>query len=188
MSNTIISPPKRLLAKAYVLELINDESHCWKFSLLDQLFSEYEVGLITSIPLSLCDIDDQLVWFYSKNANFSIRSAYHLHKDCVIDILGPSPMNQKPISCGNNCENLTYKMELGYLYGELVKMFFLLLIISNARKLLQEIYAPFATATQKQLVMSFGIVQLLRMFGPRVVPKSRNWYVTVNSSLISYMC
>lgn len=50
----------------------------WKEHLLRQLFSEDEVSDISIISFGGAGTEDYLAWNYTKNGDFSARSAYHL--------------------------------------------------------------------------------------------------------------
>ncbi|KAL0378587.1 UNVERIFIED_CONTAM: hypothetical protein Sradi_3164200 [Sesamum radiatum] len=61
-----------------IQKLIDPGTGDWKYSLVHELFCLIDSALIFSIPLSRSGDQDLLVWHYSKNGIFSIRSAYHL--------------------------------------------------------------------------------------------------------------
>lgn len=75
----ILSHVARLYPKATVNELINVENCSWKVDLLQDIFSNEEISLITSSPLTLSGREDQLVWSLTKNGNFNVKSVYYLH-------------------------------------------------------------------------------------------------------------
>ncbi|XP_042939525.1 uncharacterized protein LOC122274565 [Carya illinoinensis] len=71
-----------------VSELI-DEGECrWKKEVLDQLFHEEDVEKICQIPLSKTGTQDKLMWGYTTNGCFTVRSAYYLQQSLVRQMKG----------------------------------------------------------------------------------------------------
>jgi hypothetical protein len=77
----IISPPILLDSEETVSSLVDAQSKWWNISLLDSLFTEDEVQKIKEIPLSCTNQEDTLIWRGTKNGIFSVKSAYHMHKE-----------------------------------------------------------------------------------------------------------
>ena len=50
----------------------------WNTHMLHHLFSELDVQRIQAIPLSLRDNSDQLVWHYTIDGNYQVKSGYKL--------------------------------------------------------------------------------------------------------------
>lgn len=50
---------------------------------LNNLFSQQEVELIKTIPISLGNREDRLTWEGTNNGIFSVKSAYHLHREIL---------------------------------------------------------------------------------------------------------
>ncbi|XP_058725615.1 uncharacterized protein LOC131596897 [Vicia villosa] len=70
----------RILDKeATFKELINQDIRCWKRDLASSIFDSVESSQISSIPLSLGDTEDKLIWHFERNGEYSVRSAYHLY-------------------------------------------------------------------------------------------------------------
>lgn len=59
-------------------DVINKNTGTWDKELLDQLLTVDEVNAILTIPVSMFRREDALVWHYSKNGVYSVRSGYHL--------------------------------------------------------------------------------------------------------------
>ncbi|XP_042972916.1 uncharacterized protein LOC122304711 [Carya illinoinensis] len=71
-----------------VSELI-DEGECrWKKEVLDLLFHEEEVEKICQIPLSKTGAQDKLMWGYTANGTFTVRSSYYLQQSLVRQMKG----------------------------------------------------------------------------------------------------
>lgn len=64
-------------------KLIDQDTKWWNREALELLFSEEEVKRILTIPLSHNCHDHIQYWKGSKNELFTVRSAYHLHKEMV---------------------------------------------------------------------------------------------------------
>jgi hypothetical protein len=72
------SPVRFLAHDAPVSALIDGDTRCWNFALIQNIFIKEEADLICSIPICpgrLCDI---LAWVGTKNRMFTVKSAYHL--------------------------------------------------------------------------------------------------------------
>ena len=76
-----LSPPKLLEAEACVSSLIQHSSGTCNAALIDQIFLPNEAELIKSIPLSIRDRDDAVVWSREQNGKFTVRSAYKMLKE-----------------------------------------------------------------------------------------------------------
>jgi ribonuclease HI len=77
----ITTPPTLLAPSATVKELIDPDSKNWNYDLLVRLFSNSEVKNILTIPLCRTNQDDVLIWRGTTKGVFSVRSAYHMHKE-----------------------------------------------------------------------------------------------------------
>jgi len=72
------SPINTLSESATVSELIDFDLMRWNVNVIQQVFSPYEAGIISSMPLSSRLPEDKLVWPAEKNGIFSVKSAYHI--------------------------------------------------------------------------------------------------------------
>ena len=61
-----------------VADFIDTEAGCWREELVCQTFLPINVDIILQIPLCTSWPDDKLIWHYSADGVFSVRSAYHL--------------------------------------------------------------------------------------------------------------
>jgi ribonuclease HI/ribosomal protein L37AE/L43A len=77
----VLSSARYLDPNATVSELFEESGCGWKMSLLDKLFTEEERKLIKSIPISLTNQEDRLIWKGTPKGVFSVKSAYHLLKN-----------------------------------------------------------------------------------------------------------
>ena len=57
-------------------QLIDGETDMWKADLIKKHFMPYETDIILGVPLSPRMPEDSLIWAWSKNGNFTVRSAY----------------------------------------------------------------------------------------------------------------
>ncbi|KAL0384911.1 UNVERIFIED_CONTAM: hypothetical protein Sradi_2885400 [Sesamum radiatum] len=62
----------------HVSELIQEDTREWDCELINTIFGPEDCEMILQIPLSCVGGHDLLVWHYSRNGLFSVRSAYHL--------------------------------------------------------------------------------------------------------------
>jgi ribonuclease HI len=75
------SPPLILDPNATVSQLVDAETKGWNFVLLERLFSREEIISIQSVPLSITNQEDALIWRGTKKGIFTVRSAYFLEKE-----------------------------------------------------------------------------------------------------------
>ncbi|KAL0347171.1 UNVERIFIED_CONTAM: hypothetical protein Scaly_1733100 [Sesamum calycinum] len=73
-----ITPAPSDLNHLRVADLIDPETSDWKVDLVQQLFWPLDSSIILTIPISIHGEEDLMVWHYSRNGYFSVRSAYHL--------------------------------------------------------------------------------------------------------------
>lgn len=64
-------------------DLINPMTGMWDKDFIDRIFWEVDIRRILNIPLGSNTVDDMIVWHYSKDGRFSVRSCYqhllHMH-------------------------------------------------------------------------------------------------------------
>lgn len=61
------------------------EPMSWKSTLVDQTFLPWEVESIKNIPLSYTTHDDSLVWPFTQDGQYSVKSAYQLVSSALFD-------------------------------------------------------------------------------------------------------
>ena len=64
-----------LPSDAMVSALIN-EANCWDEKMIYEHFDKMDADLITKIPLPRRPREDELIWHYGKNGQFSVKSGY----------------------------------------------------------------------------------------------------------------
>uniref|UniRef100_A0A5B7BF13 Reverse transcriptase zinc-binding domain-containing protein n=1 Tax=Davidia involucrata TaxID=16924 RepID=A0A5B7BF13_DAVIN len=74
----VISPPVDGLHDLMVADLIDQDSMSWKEDRVRDLFIPFEAEEICAIPLSVHASSDKLIWHYSKNGVYSVKSGYHI--------------------------------------------------------------------------------------------------------------
>ncbi|XP_042953522.1 uncharacterized protein LOC122290063 [Carya illinoinensis] len=67
-----------LHAEAKVEQLISVEKKEWNVELVKEVMNEEEAEIISKLPISLSGLPDKQIWAYSKNALYTVRSAYHV--------------------------------------------------------------------------------------------------------------
>ncbi|XP_058198477.1 uncharacterized protein LOC131313998 [Rhododendron vialii] len=71
----------------YVSDLIDNSTKTWKMQLIKESFNEEETTVILSLPISTTQRRDRKVWHYSPNGVFTVKSAYCLEKESLINEL-----------------------------------------------------------------------------------------------------
>lgn len=69
------SPPSILDHNATISRLIDEDTKWWNYAMLEQIFSWEEIISIQSVPISITDKEDVLIWRGMTNGLFSVRSA-----------------------------------------------------------------------------------------------------------------
>ena len=57
-------------------QIIDGNTGMWKVDQVKKTFFPHEVDVILGMPLSLRMLEDSLIWAWSKNDEFTVRSAY----------------------------------------------------------------------------------------------------------------
>ncbi|KAL0392399.1 UNVERIFIED_CONTAM: hypothetical protein Sradi_2462700 [Sesamum radiatum] len=78
-----ITPAPASMEYMRVSDFIDPHSHEWDMTKIRQFLRPIDSDLILGIPLSRTGEQDVLIWHYSRNGVFSVRSAYHLA--CSLD-------------------------------------------------------------------------------------------------------
>lgn len=60
-----------------VSDLIDWSNWSWKYDLISQVFWQVDVHHILQVPFGAPEVEDRIVWAYSKSGNFTVRSCYH---------------------------------------------------------------------------------------------------------------
>ncbi|XP_021720087.1 uncharacterized protein LOC110687459 [Chenopodium quinoa] len=68
-----------------VSDIIDHVRHEWRLDLLAEHFNERDQRCILSIPLSVRAPKDVLMWAFSKEGTYNVKSAYMLGKGCNLD-------------------------------------------------------------------------------------------------------
>ena len=74
----IISPRPLDTSCELVASLINSEIGGWDIPTVKEIFIPHDVEAILSIPISPYLPDDSQIWAWTRNGNFTIKSAYHV--------------------------------------------------------------------------------------------------------------
>ncbi|GLU23846.1 hypothetical protein SLE2022_398220 [Rubroshorea leprosula] len=61
----------------YVCDLIDDDSHSWGHTLVQEIFNPHEAQLILSMPVSWVQRYDGWKWSFAQHGAYSVRSGYH---------------------------------------------------------------------------------------------------------------
>ncbi|KAL4318880.1 hypothetical protein GQ457_18G015470 [Hibiscus cannabinus] len=61
-----------------VANLLDPNQRQWSHYKLSNLFNPSEINAISSIPIGGPNVKDELIWPYSKNREYSVKSGYHL--------------------------------------------------------------------------------------------------------------
>lgn len=77
-----VQSPRIILSKdAKVKELIDQDTKCWKTSLINDIFMADEAEKICQLPLSMYIQEDKLIWRGTNSGEFTVWSAYHKKKE-----------------------------------------------------------------------------------------------------------
>ncbi|XP_058776247.1 uncharacterized protein LOC131650559 [Vicia villosa] len=86
-----LSRPTSFDEDTRVSNFIDHDLWCWNSHALARVFSPADIHNISSIPLSRRSPEDALIWHFSADGVYSVKSAYHvLNRERVANILGPS--------------------------------------------------------------------------------------------------
>ncbi|XP_035547372.1 uncharacterized protein LOC118348908 [Juglans regia] len=73
-----------------VSDIIDPQLKIWQESLLDELFSIQEREGIKAIPISLGGREDKLIWQFTPNGIYTVKSGYYLGKELEREKIGES--------------------------------------------------------------------------------------------------
>ena len=74
----VVSPRPQNFEEELVETFLDQEFRRWNTSVVKNSFLPHEVEAILSILISQSLSDDALVWAWTKNGNFTVKSAYHV--------------------------------------------------------------------------------------------------------------
>lgn len=74
----VITPPQISYFPNRVADVIDPVSGRWNEEVIRHPFWEIDHGRILSIPIGSTEAEDKMVWHYSRNGRFSVKSCYHL--------------------------------------------------------------------------------------------------------------
>lgn len=74
----VINPQGPNVELVKVAQLIDGDTRMWKVDLIKKTSFPHEVEVILGMPLSSRMPEDSLIWAWSKNNNFIVRSAYNI--------------------------------------------------------------------------------------------------------------
>lgn len=74
----LITPPPSPFFPHQVADLIDPITRQWNVELIQSRFWEVDRGRILAIPIGSIETEDKVVWHYSKDGRFTVRSCYHL--------------------------------------------------------------------------------------------------------------
>jgi ribonuclease HI len=69
----------------WVAELMNETTGTWNIALIQQMFNHKDATEIRRLPLNLLTREDEPIWRYSRNGNYTVRSAYYQLMEHIVD-------------------------------------------------------------------------------------------------------
>ncbi|KAK6146062.1 hypothetical protein DH2020_019931 [Rehmannia glutinosa] len=75
-----MSKPTRDVEGLMVNGLIQQDEQIWNKELIDDLFNQEEAAAIRTIPISSYRREDRLIWHYSKDGQYRVKSGYKVAK------------------------------------------------------------------------------------------------------------
>lgn len=74
------------------MELVYQDTCSWNVELLERYFTQIDIDLILSIPLTRQAHSERQIWHFQKKGIFTTNSAYFVARDLALGvILAPSP-------------------------------------------------------------------------------------------------
>ncbi|KAF7148485.1 hypothetical protein RHSIM_Rhsim03G0157700 [Rhododendron simsii] len=74
----IATPKPRDCSVDLVAQVIDQDRGTWRRDVMEQIVSQEEMLAITAMPLSQCKRNDTLIWHYTRDSAFSVKSGYHM--------------------------------------------------------------------------------------------------------------
>lgn len=112
-----------------VADFINWGSRSWNLDMLEGKVCREDLELIKTIPIPLYPKQDRLVWHYSTNGLFSVRSAYHVALQLKRDRMEGVNRQGIVMEFGSLFGLSRSQIESNFLCGKHAKVSFLLGII-----------------------------------------------------------
>ncbi|XP_048493143.1 uncharacterized protein LOC125493698 [Beta vulgaris subsp. vulgaris] len=76
----------RVQGLQFVGDLIDRETREWKLEVVREAFNEQDGKAILAIPLSECPKADRVAWAFTKDGNYSVKTAYMVGKSGNLDL------------------------------------------------------------------------------------------------------
>lgn len=148
-SHFVQSPVLELGHEARVCDLILPGFQLWNESLINNHFCQEEADIICRIPISKKNCEYRLVWKYSKDSKYNVRSGYYVAKQLSIRREGES-------SKGGHVEELWKSMQK--LHIPIATKHFLWRAGSNAlpTKVVEDELGPICNMKERLCYMLYG--------------------------------
>ncbi|XP_042962379.1 uncharacterized protein LOC122296642 [Carya illinoinensis] len=73
-----------------VSDLIDSDLKIWKYPLIQELFTVQEYEAVKAIPISAGGKEDRMIWHFSTNGQYLVKSGCHVHRQMEADLQGES--------------------------------------------------------------------------------------------------
>ena len=87
-----------------VAQLIDNETSFWKVDLIKETFICHKADAILNIPISPRLLEDSLIWAWSKNGVFTIRSAYGV----TLKLIKKTSTTRESGDCSNKVKSIEF--------------------------------------------------------------------------------
>ncbi|XP_024157591.1 uncharacterized protein LOC112165325 [Rosa chinensis] len=85
VSFKVVSPiPLTTLTMQHKVESLFTETGAWNVPLIQSWFLSHEAEMILGMPLGLRNVPDKLVWHFSKNGSYNVKSGYWVARDMML--------------------------------------------------------------------------------------------------------
>lgn len=79
----VISPYAAQLGMELVLSLLGADRRAWDVAKVRKTFLLHEAEVVLSIPISFNLPDDSIIWAWTPNGKFTVKSAYKVAQKCL---------------------------------------------------------------------------------------------------------
>jgi len=86
----VITPQNLLYVQIRVCDRIDTHNAAWHATLVENIFLHVDAAIILDIPFCASWPEDKLVWHYTSDGSFTVRSAYHTINMSKCTALGSS--------------------------------------------------------------------------------------------------